>query len=53
MKKIKTQILDALDYLEQNPTISITEASQLFRIDRHTLADYHNNKLNHNNLFIS
>lgn len=53
MKKIKKQILDAIDYLEQNPTISITEASQIFHIERHTVATYRNKEFNKNNLFKS
>lgn len=40
MKKIKKNIINALDYLEQNPTESISKTATIFNIDRHTLSDY-------------
>lgn len=42
MKKIKKNILNALEYLRNNPNRSITETAKLFNIDRHTLSNYMN-----------
>lgn len=40
MKKVKRSIVEALDYLEQNPSETLTKAATLFGVDRHTLSDY-------------
>lgn len=51
MKKIKKNIIEALDFLKNNPTETLTKVSELFNIDRHTLGDYQKFKINNNNLF--
>lgn len=55
MKKIKKNILDAIDYLQNNPKNSITQTAILFNVDRHTLSDYVSKRSDYpqNNLFIS
>lgn len=40
MKKIKSEIMDAVEFLINNPSISLTKVSQAFNIDRHTLSKY-------------
>ena len=40
MKKIKSEIMDAVEFLINNPSISLTKVSQEFNIDRHTLSKY-------------
>lgn len=40
MKKIKKEIIDAVEYSINNPSISLTKVSQEFNIDRHTLSKY-------------
>lgn len=39
MKKIKKKILNAIDYVNQNQSVSLTDAAKKFGIDRHTLSD--------------
>ena len=51
MKKIKKNIIEALDFLKNNPTETLTKVSELFNIDRHTLGEYQKFKINNNNLF--
>lgn len=42
MKKLKKEIIDAVEYSINNPSISLTKVSQEFNIDRHTLSKYIN-----------
>lgn len=52
MKKIKKQILKALEYLEQNPDQSLTQIGKKFQTDRHTLSRYlQKDFINKNNLY--
>lgn len=51
MKKIKKNILNALEYLEQNPTSSITFVANLFQVDRHTLSNYRTKRIDRTLLF--
>lgn len=53
MKKIKKRLLNAVDYLSQNPTATLTKTAKDFQVDRHTLNDYLNKNFNKNNLFES
>lgn len=53
MKKIKKQILSALEYYNQNPTTSLTSISKIFKVDRHTLSDYLKKDFSLENLFDS
>lgn len=50
MKKIKKQIILAIEYSLQNPTISITQVSKIFNVDRHAISKYKKNNeyLNYN-----
>lgn len=45
MKKLKKEVISAIEYSIQNPTISLTKVSELFNIDRHTLSKYKKNNL--------
>lgn len=40
MKKMKKELVPAIEYSKQNPTISNTKVSELFNVDRHALAKY-------------
>ena len=40
MKKLKKNTLNAINYLEQNPTVSITQAGNLYSTDRHQIVKY-------------
>lgn len=40
MKKMKKELVSAIEYSKQNPTISNTKVSELFNVDRHSLAKY-------------
>ena len=42
MKKMKKNLIPAIEYLLQNPTISMTKVGQLFNVDRHAIAKYKN-----------
>lgn len=57
MKKIKKIYLEAVEYLMQNPTKTVTAVAQQFQMDRHTLSDYwglvQSGRLNKSNLFES
>lgn len=40
MKKTKKQIIQAIEYSIQNPTISVTKVGELFGVGRHTISKY-------------
>ena len=40
MKKIKNEIVEAVNYFKSNPSESLTAVAQLFNVDRHTLSKY-------------
>ena len=43
MKKMKKNLIPAIEYSLQNPTISITKVSELFGVARHSVGKYKNN----------
>lgn len=51
MKKIKKNIIDAINYIKKNPDKSITDTAKLFNIDRHTLSKYKNYNFKEEYLF--
>lgn len=40
MKKLNKKTIAAIEYLKQNPTISMTKTAELFNSDRHAIAKY-------------
>lgn len=40
MKKINKKVIKAVEYIKQNPTVSITQAGQIFNVDRHIISKY-------------
>lgn len=45
MKKMKKNLVPAIEYAIQNPTISITQISNLFNVDRHAITKYKKDNL--------
>lgn len=45
MKKMKKNLIPAIEYSLQNPTISVTKISELFGIERHSVTKYKNDYL--------
>ena len=43
MERIKKAIVEAINFLEQNPKMSMTQAGELFGADRHGIAKYRKN----------
>lgn len=40
MKKIKNEIVEAIEFLRNNPSMSLTKVAQQFNTDRHSLSKY-------------
>ena len=40
MKKINKKVIEAIEYIKQNPTVSMTQAGQIFNMDRHIISKY-------------
>lgn len=45
MKKMKKNLIPAIEYANQNPKVSITKVSELFNVDRHALSKYKKDNL--------
>lgn len=45
MKKMKKNLIPAIEYSIQNPTISITKVGQIFNVDRHSISKYKKDNL--------
>lgn len=40
MKKVSKKMIEAVEYSIQNPTISLTQIGQRFKVDRHAISKY-------------
>jgi len=40
MKKIKRKVIEAIEYSNNNPTISVTKIGEIFGVDRHSISKY-------------
>jgi len=53
MRKIKKEVVEAIEFKQNNPSLSIAKVAEIYKIDRHTLSKYLNMDLSNYKYFYS